>query len=159
MGPGRFGLGKDPAVMIRKRSCNVIVTMFCLLIVAPLAFLISDRDAPFIRKWGEIVPPDPKPGGVVSVSWSAEWKRDCPGTIQRHLEDSKGDVWLLPSSVARYSKRSVPRQILSQFTIPQHAACGSARYHVDARYICNWTQNFWPIHVDRPDIEFNISCE
>lgn len=131
---------------------------FCLFVVAPVTYLVTDRDVPFDRKSGEILPANPKREQVVEVIWEAVFHRYCEGTVERFVEDSKGDIWRLPSSATRYQRTS-PRQRLSEFVVPKYAACGPATYQVIARYSCNWTQEWWPIQVDKPVIKFNIACD
>lgn len=141
----------------RAWACNTSAALI-VGVVGWLFWQVTDRNPPFKRHHGEIVPANPLPGQEVDVVWDAEFVRDCSGIIIRTIMDAKGDIWTPPASVARYADRKIPRQTLSTFKLSPNIACGPAIYKADARYICNWTQYWWPIHVDQPVVKFNVAC-
>lgn len=118
---------------------------------------VADREEPFVRSSGTISPSNPRPGQRVEVHWDAELKRVCPGKIFRRWQDADGDIFELPSSLARYHQRG-RMETMSAVVIPRNATCGKNTYTSIGEYECNWTHRFWPIRTSA-SIDVEVSCE
>jgi hypothetical protein len=145
---------------MRDRLCTAIVVLFCVFVVAPMTYWLTDRIPPFERHSGYISPQNIAPGETFDVHWKGKVNRFCEGVVYRRIKDSKNDIYNLPASIVRYNEPGRTRDVpISQNRIPLMAACGPAEYVADAQHVCNWTHKFWPIRVYEPSIKFNIACK
>lgn len=122
--------------------------------IAPIVYMAADREPPVIRHSGEIVPPDPYPGGRISVVWHTTIKRVCPGLVQRRIVDSTGTIWTLGMVEAEYGRSD---ELIRSFAIPFGIAWGEARYTATVQYRCNVLQDYWPIIVEGPAVRFRVA--
>jgi len=143
---------------MRDRACTMVVAAFCVICVAPVTYWASDREPPFVRGTGYIIPQAVSPEGEFEVHWEGKRVKDCGGVVHRFIRDSKGDLWALPSSTVRYSKITENGVPLNSAKIPRGIACGPAEYVADALHVCNITHRIWPIRVNTPTIKFTIAC-
>lgn len=138
--------------------CRIVVGGLAALLAFLAGIFLSDREVPFVRHWGEVIPARAAPGETVRVVWHATFRRPCLGVIDRYLTDSIENTFTLPSSPVRYAQLEKEGEPLSTFVVPRNAKCGLAKYTADAKYICNLSHNIWPIRVNKPDIVFEIEC-
>jgi hypothetical protein len=138
--------------------CRIVAFAFCAFVIAPIAYMLMDRQRPYDWLAGEIVPPIPHPGGEVSVKWTMKTYRYCEGVINRQVVDSHNVVWgydARPSALAdQLDANSV---LVRTFRLPENISPGPARYSAHACYTCNPLQRIaWPICVRTPDVHFVI---
>lgn len=167
------------------RKLNAIIAILSVALVVPVAWMLLDRDPPYVRTEGEIVAVDPdacgippvpsatgqsrdismpiRAGGCVEVKWSIKTIRNCPASgggdnITRHLRDSTGVVKPIGSLRRNLSEHEIQTNTVRQLMVlPAPIPAGSATYASSACYACNPLQQlFWPVCVDQPDIEFEI---
>lgn len=171
------GLRSHPEGVWQMRQ-NIIAACFSVFVVVPVAFMLMDRDPPYIREYGEIIPftrwqddcgppldDEPKgtsPGACIGVKWSIRIIKNCPPSsarsITRSITDSEGVKWPLAAVPGHFGTTTTPLPgITRYFRIPSGAARGPAVYQSDAAFACNPLQHYlWPVIVDRPDVPFEI---
>lgn len=156
---------------------NIIAAFFSVFVVVPVTFMLLDREPPYVREQGEIVPfgrwqaecgsaidPEPTgitPGACVGVRWSIRVIRNCPPanarSINRSLTDSEGVRWPLATVPGHYGTTPAPLPAITRyFRIPSGAARGPAVYQSSAAFACNPLQHWWPIIIDKPDVQLDI---
>lgn len=153
----------------------IIAAFVSCLIIAPLFWMALDRDPPYIRESGEVVPADPaecgllgesdsviNPGDCVTVKWRIAARRNCvpntPNNVTRRIQDSEKVLHTIaPSKGVIGTTPKIPSQLNRHFQIPSGAASGRALYKSTACFACNPMQRFfWPICISMPDVEFDI---
>lgn len=135
---------------------HVVAAFACGLIVGPLFYLVIDREVPFVIYHGRIVPPEPRPGDVVEIEWTGNRVRACPGMISRRIVDSIGIIHTIAGVDAQYTQTANPQPVVRNFRLPLALAPGPATYYATSSFICNFTQKWWPIVVERPPVQFNV---
>lgn len=146
---------------VKRHSIAAIVAM---LFVGPFLFALADREPPYDRVVGRIMPENPAPGSTIEAEWTIRTNRSCSPSsnrnVTRRIVDSHNVLWdfeTVPSVYGReLSARDSPDRIVRIFALPQGVATGPARYKSSACFACNPVQQLWPICIDRPDIEFMI---
>jgi len=162
---------------------NIIIGFLTVAIVVPFVWMLMDRDPPYERFAGEIIAADPsecgitpinpaggaprsvftpiRAGGCVEVKWDIKVARDCPAApsgdnVARHLRDSLGIT--KPIGSLHRNEPEPPSTEVRQFlTLPLPMPAGPATYTSIACFACNPLQHlFWPICVDKPDINFEV---
>lgn len=146
---------------------HVTGAIFSLCVFAPLFWMMIDREPPFIRLHGVIIPDTVERGGNVAVRYvtTRRIRRDCPGVVQQEIVDSQNTIY---SKLARDAQParwepdpSNPDQEIftgNPVSVPLQAAPGLALFRsVTFRY-CNWLQRalHWPIVQSGPDLYFTI---
>lgn len=167
----------------REHRRHAVIGLLSIAFIVPLMWMVMDRDPPFTRT-GVIVAADPRncdlpksvplsravpdhqairAGGCVEVIWSIEVKRNCPqagvDNVSRHLRDATGVLRQIGSLRGVYGHLGdVPATGIRQFmALPSPLPIGRTVYIASACYACNPLQHlFWPICVDKPDIDFDI---
>lgn len=153
------------------------------IIVGPLTWELTDREPPYIRESGEIVPVDHRmcglekgpindglihPGSCVEVKWTIVPLRTCKPygkfSVTRMIVDQQGRH-NLPATNSLYSSRSnvIPpaepstEGLIRYFALPSNGPVGPATYESSAAFSCNKLQEFfWPIIVNTPSIQFTV---
>lgn len=131
-------------------------------IFAPILWMLLDRDPPYIRTTGEIIPPNPAPGEFVNVSWRIKVDRVCapnvPRNVTRTVIDAKGVIHDYEPVDGIYGTvdEKPPGDLIRGFQLPVSIALGKARYHSAACFSCNPIQYIWPVCVTTPDIPFEV---
>jgi hypothetical protein len=141
--------------------CNVIAAAVLLCIIVPLTWLISDRDPPLILTSGEAVPSTVTVGGTFTLKWKYKpTEKACNGVVSWVIVDSEHTRWTKPSATSALSFRildSHDKAVVGRYHImPSGASPGVATIHTSADFVCNFTQHWWPIHDDYPDITINV---
>lgn len=138
---------------------HVAAAFFAIAVLSPIIWMLMDRDPPYARLSGEIIPPDPRPGDFIAVKWHVKIERSCnpqpDRNISRRVITSTGHIidYEPVESVIDGGKSA---EIHRTFQLPFALAPGPATYHSRACFSCNPIQNIWPICVDTPDLEFTI---
>ena len=148
-------------IRTNRRIFNAVAIAVLFGVVVPLAWLVSDRSSPLILTSGEAVPSAVTVGGTFTLKWKYEPSdRACDGTVTWIIVDSEHTRWTKPSSPSALSYRilgSHDKSVVGRDHImPSGAAPGGATIHTSADFVCNFTQNWWPIHVDYPDVTINV---
>lgn len=154
------------------------------VLVGPTMWMLMDRDPPYLRESGEVIPVDYRmcglesgppmdgmihPGSCLEVRWTIIPLRTCkpsgPYNVTRAISD-QGGLHPLPSANSVYSAKSatlpphgiIPEgDIIRYFALPPHGPLGPAKYHSAASFACNKLQEYFrPIVVDEPDIPFLV---
>lgn len=137
------------------RALRFTIIMSALLLVGLPMFWALDNAPPYAWKNGEVVP-DPAPdGSQISVHWTLQINRICPGLIQRQIIDARDEVHNY-DPVPAADREDVSPEFWVTFKLPLGLPRGSAKYRVHATYACNPLQRFWPIHVTTPEIAFTL---
>ena len=149
------------AIKANRVLFNRISGIIFLGIVIPFAWLVSDRDSPLILISGEAIPPTVTVGGTFTLKWKYKpTERACYGTVSWVIVDSEHTRWTKPSAISELGYRilySHDKAVVGRSHImPSGAAPGIATIHTVADFVCNFTQHWWPIHVDYPDITINV---
>jgi hypothetical protein len=156
--------------------------MLALIVCVPLVgypvWALLDREPPYVRETGKIVPAPPQecglpddgviervvmPGSCVTVQWKIRVLRNCPpntpNNITRIIQDSENVRWPIgPVEGVFGTTKTPPGGLTRYFLIPSAARPGRALYKSTATFACNPLQRlFWPISVSIPDIEFEIA--
>lgn len=157
---------------------NIVAAFFSVFIVVPITFMLLDREPPYIREYGEILPftrwqeecgpqldNEPSgivPGSCVGIKWTIRVIKNCPPSsarsISRSITDSEGVRWPLVAVPGHFGTTPAPLPgITRYFRIPSGASRGPAVYQGIAAFACNPLQHYlWPIIVDKPDVPFTI---
>lgn len=149
----------NPPAATRRRAwaCN-LTALVIFVIVGGLFWMAIDRDPPFIRTYGEVIPENPRPGQWVAVKWHVKGSRWCPGTLQRQIIDSHDVVWTLDKEPIAFGTRiPVSPDFVRRFQIPPVAWPGRAVYRVTTAYQCNPLHRWWPVVTTGPDVVFEIA--
>lgn len=142
------------------------IMLFAFLVVGPVWYALIDRELPYVRLSGVILPVDPEPGARIDVIWYIKPIRTCaPSTknnVTRQITDSTGVVWgdfASPSHFGSWVKaEDAPDKLVNTIELPHGIARGPARYSSRACYTCDpfTLQRFLPVCVTAPDIRFNV---
>lgn len=146
-----------------RRKHNIIAAFVVVIFVAPLFWMLLDREPPYSEHAGKTIPHEVKAGDQITVEWQMRVNRVCPGYIAREIVDSQNVLWNydVQPSIRREQQFDVagaPRltRLRRSFTIPEQAAPGPARYRSLSCYICNPIQQLWPVCIRTPDVNFTI---
>jgi hypothetical protein len=142
-----------------------IPPIVAIFIIAPIAWMVFDREPPLDLYSGRIIPSQVAPGHEVSVVWQARFSgRDCPGYSQRELIDSRRNLWpeLIRERRGKFHPSNEDPLIGTVTTpplvIPEQMVKGTAYYQVTQFYFCNRLQILlrWPIIKPSVPIEFEV---
>lgn len=145
----------------RRFLCHASAIVVAACIVAPVAFAVFDRDPPFALAEGHTIPPELIAGQPYQFSWNITPRRlrDCDGVVYWRIIDSQGTIWATPSAPSLFAamigdktRRVVGRERILPSSIPS----GRTTFKSSMEFVCNWTQTFWPIRVDFPDVKSTI---
>ena len=142
---------------------NLIPALVAILFMGPFVYMLIDREPPYIRKDGRVIPEEPYPGDEIEISWDIQTIRVCnpssPRNVTREIVDKTGAIWsydYFPSVYGRESAKGDPNQLNRVFTLHPSTAPGLATYRSSACFACNMLQYAWPVCVNRPDIKFTV---
>jgi hypothetical protein len=134
-----------------------IVASATLGLASVVFYMAIDRDPPFERGAGKIMPENPPPGATVEVIWQGTRKRDCDGYVYRKIIDSHGVVFTIEGIPVSYAKTMNPDPLIRYFRLPVGLAPGPAKYIATTHYYCNPLHRWWPIIVETPHLDFIIA--
>lgn len=141
---------------------HIIAAIVSTIVFTPLTWFMMDREPPYERVSGEILPPDPKPGDYVEVSWQIKVNRQCRRdqrrNVTRTIIDSIGKITDFDAVEGVYGGgRFTEGDTLNRgFYLPQTIDPGPAIYKSTACFACNPIQYLWPICISHPHINFTI---
>lgn len=145
---------------------NIPAAFFAVAFVMPVMWMALDRDPPYVRLSGEIVPANPAPGDFISVEWNIKVNKVCrpnvPRNITRQIITTTGHIidyepieGVFGSDID--STTNIPRrELVRTFQLPPAITSGPAIYRSRACFACNPLQTFWPVCIDTPDLQFEI---
>jgi hypothetical protein len=149
---------------------HITGAILSLCLFGPLFFMALDREPPFKRLEGSLVPDRVDRGGsaVVRYVTTKRFRSDCPGQVQQEIVDSQNTIF---SKLARETGPSRweefpgdPRKEIfygRPVAIPEQAAPGRALFRTVTFRYCNFVQRLlhWPIVQIGPDLHFTINEE
>lgn len=135
---------------------------------APLIFMSLDREPPFTRIHGSLIPDQVEPGGFVAVRFiTTKRSRDnCPGTVQQEIVDSQNTIYsklVREAGPAKWEQDpgDIHQEIFYGYpvAVPVQAAPGKALFRTVTFRYCNSLQRWmhWPIIQIGPDLWFTIT--
>jgi hypothetical protein len=148
-------------ILSNRIACNVIAIAILLGIIVPVTWLAADRDSPLVLVSGEVIPSAITVGGIFRLKWIYKpSEKACPGIVSWVIVDSEHTRWTKPSAPSELSYRilgSSDKAVVGRdHVMPSGAAPGIAVIKTSADFVCNFTQYYWPIHVDYPDVLINV---
>lgn len=160
---------------------NAPSAFIAIVVAAVPVWWWNDREPPYIREAGEIVPAPPEmcgfqadgkpadlklvPGACVSVKWMITPKRNCKPSgafnVTRAITDQQGRHPLAPINSVYSADHAIEGNITRYFSLPLNSPVGPAKYESSACFACNPGQEhlpsvFWPICVKTPDVDFTV---
>lgn len=141
---------------------NLWAIFFAIGVVAPVFWMVIDRDPPFEITNGHIEPEHPVKNGYIEVTWDIKPLRTCSPSDRRmtvrSVTDQKGVVHTYTPVQGQYG---TPQQINEdeiqrRVPLPMNIV-GVAKYNATACYHCNPIQIIWPICITTPTLEFIIA--
>ena len=141
---------------------NFISPVIALVIVAPIAWWLADREPPYRMSNGEVTNKMPLKGGdEVDLLWTVNLTREgCSGFFQRVVIDSHNTLWTFASlrSVFVNLKKGTYRiHSLNPFTLPRGIAVGTAEIFTVTTFECNPVHKLWPILVEQQKMKIEIA--
>ena len=155
----------------RKWTAHIIGAMLAAVIGGMIWFmaLALDREPPFVRLYGTLVPDRVNPGDFVAVRYVTTRRRfpsdQCPGTLQQEIIDSENNI------ISKAVRETGPQKWERHPTdpnleifyghpvqIPNSMVPGPAVFRTATFRFCNWLQYRmrWPISQVGPDLLFMI---
>lgn len=141
---------------------NAVAAFIAIAVFAPILWMVMDRAPPFIVTNGRIDPPNPAMNSSIVVTWDVKSTRSCQpksnATVTRTIVDSKGVKHTYAPVHAVYGtpEQHEPDEIKRRLPLPENIT-GHARYSSIACYACNPLQELWPICIQMPEVDFEIS--
>lgn len=145
---------------------NFAPAFFAVAIFAPTLWMAMDRDLPYERVSGTIVPAAPVPGDFISVQWDIRVRRLCPPSeprnVTRQIVTSTGHIIDYAPVEGTFGtgngvEKMPTTELVRTFQLPRDLQPGPATYYSKACFACNPLQRFWPVCVDKPKLTFEIS--
>lgn len=136
---------------------NVYAAIFAIFVVAPIVWLVMDREPPFKLAYGVTVPKEIKRGEIYQLQWVYySLPRRCPGTVYYYLIDSQKHIWVSeprPASfglVDEIDLRGISGIRISghKRLMPSDASLGKAQIYITVDFACNITQYVWPLRLN-----------
>ena len=146
---------------------HVTGAILALCVFGPLFYMAMDREPPFTRLTGTLVPDAVDRGGNVAVRFvtTRRYRSDCPGQVQQEIVDSQNTIFsklVRETGPSRWEDdpTNPSREIFygRPVGIPEQAAPGRALFRTVTFRYCNVLQRtlHWPIIQIGPDIFFTI---
>src|ERR1035437_3307158 len=141
--------------------CNVIAAVVLLVIIIPGTWLVTDREPPLVLISGVAIPSAVVVGGTYRLKWTFKpANRACGGAVSWVLVDSERTRWTQPSEPTELNYKilnSDDKAVVGrEHIVPSGAAPGPAIFKTTADFVCNFTQHWWPIHVEYSDVIINV---
>jgi hypothetical protein len=93
---GVWRVPPETAQMKYTLSRNLPAAFFAVAIFAPVLWMVLDRDPPYERVSGEIIPSTPAPGEFITVKWRIKVNKWCrpytPNNVSRQIITSDGQL-------------------------------------------------------------------
>lgn len=140
-----------------------IATFVSMIVVAPVLWMLLDREPPYTFQSADISPSDVPQGAEIHITFRVKQTRaPCgPGLVYRELKESSGKLHVYDPVM-----RAAPPDIVNnQFTriskLPDNIGSGPTMYRGMACYTCNILQNWlrWPVCVSTPNVTFNVTAK
>lgn len=96
------------------------------------------------------------PGGKLEISWKLERHRRCWTRVDREIIDSSEKRYSLDDIIYEGGRPLGQDRVITEVEVPQDIAPGPATYRSVSLYSCNFFQNYRPIVVPSPEVEFVV---
>lgn len=131
-----------------------------MLMLAPVVWMVMDRELPYVYRGVEIAPKDVEPGGEIHITFHVHQLRaPCSaGVVYREFKESSGKLHTYDPIVRLRPPDIVDGRFTRTAHLPSHLAPGLTIYRGAACYHCNPLQQWlrWPVCVPTPDVPFNV---
>ena len=137
--------------------CNMAAAVFAVLVVAPVTFVLADREDP-VQITEQKIAGNLVPGGKARIEWEAVATKFCPGTARARITSSVGIVYEYELLQTVYRVGGSKERYAIEFTLPESITPGDARREVIVYYYCNRIQRWldWPIYSKRDPVHFIV---
>lgn len=146
----------------RRLRCHFAAFFVAFGVLGTPIYMLVDRDPPFERFSGVVLPSTPHPGQMTQVQWDGHTKRRCDGYVRRWITDSEGVIWTIGETPVvgqdvQYGDKTV--RTGREFRLPSKVALGPATYRSLVRSYCNFLQRWldWPIIYTSPELPFTVT--
>lgn len=160
-----MGLAETAFPGTRKLKYLNIIPYVAVAIFVPLLWFAMDREPPYVRLSGEIIPANPKQLEWVKVRWTLRVSKVCrpsnPLNITRKIINRQnGKITELAPVQGVFGAEggiSITRETLTRpFQIPETTEPGDSTYQSTACFACNPVQALWPICISTPNVDFTV---
>lgn len=148
-----------PEVNIAKHA--FMATCVSVAVVAPIAWMLLDRDPPYTYPHVEITPHDVEQGGMHDITFTTIQNRvPCgPGLVYREYQEASGKLHTFtPVMRTEIPELDENGRFTREGILPEFITEGRTIYRGKACYVCNpvhWLLD-WPVCAVTPDVEFNV---
>ena len=142
----------------RRLLCHATAAIVSFVVVAPLTFMALERADP-VTIHAQELSGDFRPGGRITLTWSATALKYCEGSARARIISANGIVHEydpLPTVIrSRSGERGTYRV---EFVLPSNIDPGMARRESHVAYYCNPLHRWlnWPIRAVREYGPFEI---
>jgi hypothetical protein len=130
------------------------------LVVAPITYMAADREPPFVRLGGRVIPNTLHSGDEFTVEWDlfVNTHRRCwaVGGIEITFIDSAGAIKILEPQPVLADPSNRDAHISRVLRLPMGMTDGPARYRAVGYFACNVIQQYVPIRITGPDLLFTV---
>jgi len=136
---------------------HVLPPLLAVIVAGPLTWMALDRAPPVTRTAAGITPDPVRPGETVTVKFTLNTQRDCPGIIRREIIDAGKTIHRFEDVQATYAAPDGNRHNFArELVMPRGLASGPAVYRSCVIAACNPIHYFWPIQQCEPVIKFTV---
>lgn len=139
-------------------GCLAVISSAIIGTAGTIAWWAGDRRLPVNILTTEVITPEVKPGGRLTVRQKIEYVRDCPAHVDRTVYDDATHREFLPDiDYERPPTGLGIRTVTFEIDIPPFFVPGMGTYRAQPNYWCNPLQKFWwPISRPETVIPFTI---
>ena len=118
----------------------------------------SDRNIPATLSEEKVLTDHITPGQSMIVSFRVDRTKVCRVIYNQIIYDSSHTRFTMSNYVALNFARHVKQNDILRLNvnIPKAMAKGPAVYFSERQYICNWTQQIFPLYAENNPLEFNV---
>lgn len=147
--------------MSRHLGMNAVSAFIAIAFVAPLAWMLMDREPPYTFVGTEISPAYVREGGEIEITFTVKENRPAcgPGMIYREFkEEVSGKI----HTIDPVTRAAPPVIVNNKFTriakLPENITPGLVTYRGMACYTCNPVHSWlrWPVCTNTPTAQFEI---
>ena len=98
-----------------------------------------------------------RPGASITVDWTQNWSRLCPGTVNRQLTTEHGEIKTFKAFAIYPPDKLGVISRESRVYVPHTTPAGTATLQSTISFHCNFLQEIWPIVVKAPPIIIQVA--